>query len=131
MTTDDIETIEGRVVGENAKGIRLDGSDQWLNYSRAPRSRTLSVARPSVSLSAPMDSFATSRFSTSRGWSQNVQHVGHPVGEPWPLTRACSNSYATPYSISVSVLTTRALRDRVLGSVIYGHRTRCGHASRR
>jgi hypothetical protein len=28
------EIVEGRVVGENAKGIRLDGTEMWLNYSR-------------------------------------------------------------------------------------------------
>ena len=28
------ETIEGQVVSENAKGIRLDSSEAWVNYSR-------------------------------------------------------------------------------------------------
>lgn len=28
------ETIKGRVVGANSKGIKVGGSDAWLNYSR-------------------------------------------------------------------------------------------------
>jgi hypothetical protein len=28
------ETVEGRVVGANPKGIKVSGSDAWLNYSR-------------------------------------------------------------------------------------------------
>jgi hypothetical protein len=30
-TAGSTETVEGRVVGENAKGIRLDGTEMWLN----------------------------------------------------------------------------------------------------
>jgi hypothetical protein len=33
-TASSTETVEGRVVGENAKGIKLDGTGVWLNYSR-------------------------------------------------------------------------------------------------